>query len=1188
MSIKALADYTQYSRYARYDKEKKRRETWHEQVDRVFEMHERKFGEKLDAIRDDFEFTKEMVKKKRILGSQRALQFGGDSILQKPAKLYNCTVSYVDRPRFFQECMYLLLCGCGTGFSVQTHHVEKLPKVAPRDKGKKTFLIPDTIEGWSDAIGVLMDSYFVSKTPYYSYDYQSEENYSGYEIEFDFSIIRPAGAAISWGGKAPGPDGLKNSIAKITELLDKVVSERGKTNLKPIEAYDIVMHSSDAVLSGGIRRSATICLFSPHDEEMVNAKTGSWFIDNPQRGRSNNSALLIRNKTTAEEFSKLMESVKQFGEPGFVWADDTEALYNPCFHGDTRLLTNNGWYTIKELYENKQENIIYVDKRVGKGDFLNLKTDEKSELMSATKVEITQRNARVYNVETEHGFSLKITDNHEIPTLNGRKKLKDINVGETILIQKDKGIFGKQGDYTDGFLLGMVMGDGTFTENEAFVDIWEDDFELLDDISQKINEKVSNVPILNGQKYDDLQWMDQTSETPKKRMGGIRFYRYFKEILGIESPQSIKENLPEIVWKGSEEFLNGFLSSIIITDGSVQSSGHKLKNTISVRINQSNKKLLQEIQIILASFGIISKIYSRREEGERLLPDGKGDYKLYHCKENFELIINRPNSLVLLNESCLIGRKKELLHDYLDKRGYNCKKPEHFITKIKSIEYDSTQEKVYCLKQDFNNTVIANGLIVGQCVEIGMRAYTEDGRSGWQFCNLCEINGRKATSEEAFLEQCRAAAILGTLQAAYDEFNYLTSETSEIVKREALLGVSMTGMMDNPHITFDQEIQKKGAKLILEINERISQVIGINKCARATCVKPAGSTSCILGSASGVHPHHAKRYMRRVQANKLEFPVQHFMTHNPSAVQESVWSNNKTDLVITFLCEVPDGAKTKNQVNAVDLLEHVRLTQQNWVEYGTRHESCVAPWLRHNVSNTINVKDDEWDDVEKFIYENRKWFAGISLLSHSGDMDYPQAPFASVLNEKEIVQQYGEGSVLASGLVVDALKAFDNNLWAACDCALGIGEKLDESAPIIEEPCMPHKNGYTNKQWTEKLAEYASDLASYHDRKEIFDKNELKKDWVRRFKQFAERYSGGNYRKCTHMLKHVSLWKEWLDLKRSYIDIDWSQVEEEDYVVDVTELAGAACSGPNGTCETGALGESINAKKQELKESARA
>jgi ribonucleoside-diphosphate reductase alpha chain len=309
----------------------------------------------------------------------------------------------------------------------------------------------------------------------------------------------------------------------------------------------------------------------------------------------------------------------------------------------------------------------------------------------------------------------------------------------------------------------------------------------------------------------------------------------------------------------------------------------------------------------------------------------------------------------------------------------------------------------------------------------------------------------------------------------------------------------------------------------------------------------------------------------------MEYPLQYFEAHNPRAVEKSVWSNTGTDKVITFLCEVPDGARTKNQLVATELLEHVKLTQQNWVEYGTRKEACVAPWLRHNVSNTITVLPEEWDGVEKFIYENRKWFAGISLLPASGDLDYPQAPFCKVLDYKEIVAEYGEGALFASGLIVDGQHAFNDNLWAACDCALGIGEKLELPAKP-EEPTMPVKNGYTDKVFAEKLKVYTSDLNKYLNNKEAYENISLKLDWTRRFAQFADRYVDGNKRKCSHLLKYVSLWKQWIDLKREYVDVDWSLALEENHEIDVSTMGGEACAG--GKCDLGDLGKKIEETKQ--------
>jgi ribonucleoside-diphosphate reductase alpha chain len=735
MSVKALQDYTFTSKYARYLPEKKRRETWGEAVERVRDMHIRRYPQ----IKEEIEWAFEQSRQKRVLGSQRALQFGGPAIEKTNARIYNCIASYCDRLRFFQECFWLLLCGCGTGFSVQKHHIAKLPDFSSswldgkKDHEKKTYLIPDTIEGWADATGVLLSSYFGGG------DFPE---YEGFEVVFDFSAIRPEGAPLkSSSGKAPGPKPLEKALDKVRTLIQECIA-KGQTRFEPINAYDLVMHLSDAVLSGGVRRSATICLFSPDDMTMAMAKTGNWFTENPQRGRSNNSALLVRDKTSKEDFARLMNCVREFGEPGFVWADSTEIVVNPC-------------------------------------------------------------------------------------------------------------------------------------------------------------------------------------------------------------------------------------------------------------------------------------------------------------------------------------------------------------------------------------------------VEIGLYPVDlETGETGWEACNLCEINGKKCKTEEDFKIACRAAAIIGTCQAGYTDLAYLGPISKRIIEREALLGVSITGMMDNPDVLLNAEIQRRLAKYVLEVNEEIAQKIGINPTARATCIKPAGTTSCVLGTASGIHPHHATRYIRRSQGNYLEPPLQYFKKHNPTAVEKSVWSANGTDEIIAFCIEVPKGARTKNDTDAKTLLEYVKLTQENWVMSGTCPERCAKPWLTHNVSNTISVRGNEWDLVTDFIYENRKYFCGVSLISIDGDKDYPQAPFSAIYTPIEIAKIYGDGSLMASGLIVDGLHAFDNNLWAACDAALGRGQPVPEGED-------------QNPVWMSKS------------------------DWVRRAQQFAERYFENDVRQMTYCLKDVANWKYWCDLRRDYKDIDYSgMVEEQDNTKQAQEwaCAGGSCS----------------------------
>jgi ribonucleoside-diphosphate reductase alpha chain len=446
-------------------------------------------------------------------------------------------------------------------------------------------------------------------------------------------------------------------------------------------------------------------------------------------------------------------------------------------------------------------------------------------------------------------------------------------------------------------------------------------------------------------------------------------------------------------------------------------------------------------------------------------------------------------------------------------------------------------------------------VIFNPCVEISL-VPSIDGESGFAKCNLTEITGRYCDNKDKFFECCRASAILGTMQAVYTDFHYLTDVTKRIVEKEALLGCSITGIMDNSEILLDPDIQVAGAKIIKETNEKVAKMLGINLASRLTTAKPAGSTSVLLQTASGIHPHHSRRYLRRVQANKMEFSARYYQKANPSAVENSVWSANDSDLVISFACEVPPGAILKNQIGAIEFLEMIKATRANWIEAGTRDWLSPVSGTRHNVSCTVVVKDDEWDDVEKYVYKNKQYFGGISFLPFSGDLDYSQAPFASILTPREMVDEYGDASVLGSGLVVDGLSAFDGDLWAACSTSLGYGEKLDDS---IEEPVFPVRNGKT-------LKEHNVALVSYYQNKNKYDNWFLKKDWIRRVRQFADRYFDGNLTKCTYCLKHLALWHKWLELKRTIKPIDWATIVEDDReLVGVDTLGAQACSG--GACE---------------------
>jgi len=313
LSNKILSDITVYMKYAKYSPENNRRETWEELVTRNKNMHIKKYPELEDQIEKAYEF----VYDKKVLPSMRSLQFGGKPIEISPNRVYNCAYLPIDNVESFNEVMFLLLGGTGVGYSVQYHHVDKLPPVnKPYAKRTRRFLIGDSIEGWADAIKVLMKSYM------------GERRSS--KIQFDYSDIRAKGALlVTSGGKAPGPQPLKECIVKITGILD---SKEDGGQLTTLETHDIVCHIADAVLAGGIRRAALISLFSADDDQMISAKSGHWWEEAPQRGRANNSAVLMRHKITKEFFMDLWKRVELSGsgEPGIYLNNDKDWGTNPC------------------------------------------------------------------------------------------------------------------------------------------------------------------------------------------------------------------------------------------------------------------------------------------------------------------------------------------------------------------------------------------------------------------------------------------------------------------------------------------------------------------------------------------------------------------------------------------------------------------------------------------------------------------------------------------------------------------------------------------------------------------------------------------------------------------------------------------------------------------------------------------
>ena len=580
LNNKILSDITVHMKYAKYLPEEKRRETWKELVTRNKNMHVKHYPK----LKDEIEKVYELVYDKKILPSMRSMQFGGKPIEISPNRIYNCAYLPIDHIDSFSECMFLLLGGTGVGYSVQKHHVEKLPPInKPYAKRTKRYLIGDSIEGWADSVKVLMKSYLNGRSS---------------RIVFDFSDIRPKGARlVTSGGKAPGPQPLKECLLKIEGLLS---SKEDGDQLSTLEVHDIVCYIADAVLAGGIRRAALISLFSADDDEMISCKSGNWWELNPQRGRANNSAVLMRHKITKEFFMSLWERVKLSGagEPGIYFNNDQDWGTNPC------------------------------------------------------------------------------------------------------------------------------------------------------------------------------------------------------------------------------------------------------------------------------------------------------------C-------------------------------------------------------------------------------------EIALRPF--------QFCNLCEVNVSTLESQEDLNNRVKGAAFIGTLQAGYTNFHYLRDIWKQTTEKDALIGVSMTGIGSAAVLQMDM---KEAASIVKKENARVAKLIGVNKAARCTTVKPAGTTSLTLGTSSGIHAWHNDYYIRRIRVGKNESIYNYLSSNHPELVEDCVFRSHDT-AVISIPQSAPKGSILRTE-SPFALLERIKKVATEWVKPGHRSGSNT-----HNVSATVSLKEEDWDMAGEWMWKNRDHYNGLSVLPYDGGT-YTQAPFEDITKKKFI------------------------------------------------------------------------------------------------------------------------------------------------------------------------------------------
>lgn len=866
-----LSSITIYTKYAKYLPNKERRETWEELVTRNMEMHVAKFPAMKESIEQIY---KNFVFNKKVLPSMRSLQFGGKAIELNNARIYNCAFLPIDSIHSFSETMFLLLGGTGVGYSVQNHQIEKLPEIRkPNYDRKKRYVVQDSIIGWADAVKVLFKSYTGGLTSH---------------IEFDLSDIRQKGALlVTAGGKAPGPEPLRLALVKIEAILRE---KQDRSRLTDIECHDIQCHIADAVLAGGIRRAAMISLFDLDSTAMLNCKAGNWWEDNPQRGRSNNSVVLLRHKIDKKTFDKVWERIEASGsgEPGIYLTNDKDWGTNPCcFTGDTIVAVADGrnGVSIKELADSKKEFLVYSAR---------------------------EKNTNRLYVSNDYFWGWKAEIKKAIAFHNGYKEIVTIQLSD-----------GSNFRCTDDHLLALPSGD------------W---VEAKDSVGLELEKIFTFSKKNNGKSYRHIN---------SKTDGGSRQYKMISNFLNIEG-----ETINHIDGNATNDLINN-LEGISILE-------HK---SLTKRYGKDNPihKCNKELRLLNGSR---NSIFANGKRYNWSLSKIEETLKIWDNKNGNKLIeLRGPDCNVDLTEDVYVV--------------------DVIYTGEKEDVYDLTVEdnhNFYILtKTDDNNYLNSSGVLVHNC-EIALRPY--------QFCNLTELNMSNIESQEDFNARASAASFLGTLQASYSDFHYLRDIWRKNTEKDALLGVSMTGIASKSNLKLNYE---EAAAIVKETNAEVANLLRINPAARTTAVKPAGTTSLVLGTSSGIHAWHNDYYIRRMRLGKNEAIYSYLAINHPELLEDEYF-NPTLQSVISVPQKAPNGAITRYE-STLDLLERVKLISKDWVKQGH-----VKGNNTHNVSCTVSVRDDEWKIIGEWMWANKEYYNGLSVLPYHGGT-YKQTPFEDCTEE---------------------------------------------------------------------------------------------------------------------------------------------------------------------------------------------
>ena len=976
------------SKYNRWLEEEGRRETWVESVNRYVDWmvdYQKKRG--VETPKDLVEDIRHAITYQHVMPSMRALMTAGPALEKNHIASFNCAFTAVDSVRAFDEALIILMHSTGLGYSVENKYINKLPEVAESFHKTTTVVkVEDSKEGWAKALKEWLALLWSGQIPTY-----------------DVSKVRPKGARLkTFGGQASGPQPLVDLFEFTKDLLINS-SGRRITNL---EAHDIMCKIAEVVVVGSVRRSALISLSDLGSRDLAEAKSGAWWVHNPQRAMANNSAVYTKRpnmETFFREWKTLYDS--KSGERGIFNLDairkhvdkagrrDSSLLagVNPCLTGDSMLMTDTGWVSFYDAYLLEDPQNIMVDGRVSYSPSsdgkehpenwkVNLAVKHAPTVMKASKVFLTQKDADIVKVTTSSGFEVRLTPDHLVATKKGMKEAGQLTPEDKILITR--GAYPSQEaslpstrEEEDGFLMGLIAGDGTFSVGKiteiAHIDLWNEDREIATMLLEWITRRFSeyrDVYKSGGNRPFTPFSVTENAERAKLRISSSFLAAYLRGEYGF-SKASKHVVPPLLVANATSAQARQYVSGLAFADGTVNK--YNKVGSSSIRIAQSNRGMLQDVQRIALSNGMFAALYSRRPAGSMTVGGSS-----FATKENFELIFMASAYEFTKYIGFGPSRKQALAESMFTKPS----RKQASYTTVVSVDADGIED-VYCLKEDERRILSANGITMRRCGEINLRDK--------EFCNLTEVILAGTDTKNEILEKIRIATILGTWQASLTDFKYLRKKWADNVREEALLGVSMTGIFGNQLMNGHEGLESlaqlldEAREFSVVVNKEEAARIGINQAAAISCTKPSGSVSQLTGTSSGIHPWYAHKYARRVRGNNHD-PLVRLM--KDAGVPNEPELNKPLDTtVFTFPLQAPEGSVVGDDITAIEHLELWRTYRNHWTE--------------HNPSVTITVREDEWLEVGAYVYKHFDEMSGVSFLPDAGNHTYQQAPFEKLDDE---------------------------------------------------------------------------------------------------------------------------------------------------------------------------------------------